>query len=74
MKKFPIRITLVPKDQFKEVERLDRLATEIQKVSGFSLEELLSLFRSGYTLSPPSPHYKEVDELREAAIETLESI
>ena len=72
MKKVPIRITLVPKDQFKEVERLDRLATEIQKVSGFSLEELLSLFRSGYTLSPP--HYKGVDELRDAAVETLESL
>ena len=33
VKKFPIRITLVPKGQFKEVERLDRLATEIQKKS-----------------------------------------
>ena len=33
MKKVPFRITIVSKDQFKEVERLDRLATEIQKKS-----------------------------------------
>lgn len=32
---------------------LDRLATQIQYVSGYSLEQLLALFLKGYTLKAP---------------------
>ena len=53
MKKIPVQLTLVSKDMAKEIERLDRLATEIQKVSGYSLEDLLSMFLAGYTLQAP---------------------
>lgn len=53
MKEIPITLTLVSKDMAKRVERLDQMATELQKVSEYSLENLLSMFLAGYTLTPP---------------------
>ena len=37
----------------RAIENLDRLATEIHMVSGYTLGEILGLFKSGYTLTPP---------------------
>lgn len=54
MKKVPITFTAISKNMIKEVERLDRMATELQKISGYSLEDLLSMFLAGYTLTPPN--------------------
>lgn len=35
------------------IAELDRLATEIQALTGYSLEELKGLFAAGYTLEAP---------------------
>lgn len=56
-----------------EYKKLDRLATEIEKVSGYSLEQLLELFMSGYTLKPPvsgyTAMYTIIDEMAGDAYE-----
>lgn len=45
----------------KQFAKLDRLATEINIVSGYSLEELLKLFSAGYTLK--APEHKSLEEV-----------
>lgn len=48
---YPVYST--PPSTIKAIENLDRMATEIHMVSGYTLEEILGLFKSGYTLTPP---------------------
>lgn len=43
-------------DITKRLAELDRLATEIEIVSGYNLEKILELFLAGYTLE--APNYK----------------
>lgn len=50
-----VKVKLVPAmaEDWGRIAELDRLATEIQALTGYSLEELKGLFASGYTLEAP---------------------
>lgn len=52
MKKVKVRLVPTTVD-WDWITKLDRLATEIQALTGYSLEEVKDLFASGYTLEPP---------------------
>lgn len=39
----------------ERLAKLDDLYLSIQKISGFTVEQLLDMFMAGYTLSPPTP-------------------
>lgn len=41
-------------DMFSYYEELDRLATEIQVITGYTLDELKAKFLEGWELTPPS--------------------
>lgn len=40
-------------DMFSYYEELDRLATEIQVITGYTLDELKAKFLEGWKLTPP---------------------
>lgn len=50
-----VKVKLVPTttEAWDRIAELDRLATEIQALTGYSLEELKNLFAAGYTLEAP---------------------
>lgn len=50
-----VKVKLVPTmaEDWGRIAELDRLATEIQTLTGYSLEELKNLFAAGYTLEAP---------------------
>lgn len=48
-------------DLAESYKELDELATKIELVSGYSLKELLELFKAGYTLE--APEYKSLEEV-----------
>ena len=50
-----VKVKLVPTtaEAWDRIAGLDRLATEIQTLTGYSLEELKNLFAAGYTLEAP---------------------
>lgn len=50
-----VKVKLVPTmtEDWGRIAELDRLATEIQALTGYSLEELKGLFAAGYTLEAP---------------------
>lgn len=50
-----VKVKLVPAEAetWDRIAELDRLATEIQALTGYSLEELKNLFAAGYTLNAP---------------------
>lgn len=52
-KKIKVTLQPLPESTLRHVQELDRLATEIQVITGFTLEELKNLFAAGYTLEAP---------------------
>lgn len=52
-KKIKVALQPLPESTLRHVQELDRLATEIQAITGFTLEELKNLFAAGYTLEAP---------------------
>lgn len=70
-----VKVKLVPvmTETWDRVAELDRLATEIQVLTGFTLEELKNLFAAGYTLQAPKQiSAKELlEELRKEAHESM---
>lgn len=70
-----VKVKLVPAmaEAWDRIAELDRLATEIQALTGYSLEELKGLFAAGYTLEAPKQiSMKELlQELRKEAHESM---
>lgn len=70
-----IKVKLVPTttEAWDRIAELDRLATEIQVLTGFTLEELKNLFAAGYTLKAPKQISTEelLGELRKEAHESM---
>ena len=52
-KKVKVKLVPVMDEALDRIAELDRLATEIQALTGYSLEELKNLFAAGYTLEDP---------------------
>lgn len=52
-KKVKVKLVPVMDGALDRIAELDRLATEIQALTGYSLEELKGLFAAGYTLEAP---------------------
>lgn len=52
-KKVKVRLVSTTTEAWDRIAELDRLATEIQALTGYSLEELKNLFAAGYTLEAP---------------------
>lgn len=72
-KKIKVKLVPVMTETWDRVAELDRLATEIQVLTGFTLEELKNLFAAGYTLQAPKQiSTKELlEELRKEAHESM---
>lgn len=70
-----VKVKLVPTmaEDWSRIAELDRLATEIQTLTGYSLEELKNLFAAGYTLEAPKQISME-EFLEELKKETHESM
>lgn len=70
-----IKVKLVPAmaEEWGRIAELDRLATEIQALTGYSLEELKNLFAAGYTLEAPKQISME-ELLQDLKKETYESM
>lgn len=70
-----VKVKLVPTtaEDWGRIAELDRLATEIQALTGYSLEELKGLFAAGYTLEAPKQISMEelLQELRKEAHESM---
>lgn len=70
-----VKVKLVPTmtEAWDRIAELDRLATEIQALTGYSLEELKGLFAAGYTLEAPKQISMEelLQELRKEAHESM---
>lgn len=70
-----VKVELVPAmaETWARIAELDRLATEIQVLTGYSLEELKNLFAAGYTLEAPKQVSMEklLLELRKEAHESM---
>ena len=70
-----VKVILVPvmTETWDRVAELDRLTTEIQVLTGYSLEELKNLFAAGYTLKAPKQISTEelLGELRKEAHESM---
>lgn len=70
-----VKVMLVPAmaEDWGRIAELDRLATEIQALTGYSLEELKNLFAAGYTLKAPKQISMEefLGELRKEAHESM---
>lgn len=52
-KKVKVKLVPVGAEAWDRIAELDRLATEIQTLTGYSLGELKNLFAAGYTLNAP---------------------
>lgn len=52
-KKVKVKLVPVMDGALDRIAELDRLATEIQALTGYSLRELKGLFAAGYTLEAP---------------------
>lgn len=72
-KKIKVALQPLPESTLRHVQELDRLATEIQAITGFTLEELKRLFLAGYTLQAPKQMTME-ELLGELEKETYESM
>lgn len=72
-KKIKVALQPLPESTLRHVQELDRLATEIQAITGFTLEELKGLFLAGYTLQAPKQMTME-ELLGELEKETYESM
>lgn len=72
-KKVKVKLVPVMDGALDRVAELDRLATEIQALTGYSLEELKGLFAAGYTLEAPKQISMEElpQELRKEAHESM---
>lgn len=72
-KKIKVALQLLPESTLRHVQELDRLATEIQAITGFTLEELKGLFLAGYTLQAPKQMTMEelLGELEKEAYESM---
>lgn len=70
-----VKVKLVPTmaGAWDRIAELDRLATEIQTLTGFTLEELKGLFLAGYTLQAPKQMIMEelLGELEKEAYESM---
>lgn len=70
-----VKVKLVPvmTETWDRVAELDRLATEIQVLTGFTLEELKNLFAAGYTLEAPKQISMEefLGDLKKEAHESM---
>lgn len=70
-----VKVKLVPTmaEDWGRIAELDRLATEIQAITGFTLEELKGLFLAGYTLQAPKQMTMEelLGELEKEAYESM---
>lgn len=70
-----VKVKLVPTmaGAWDRIAELDRLATEIQTLTGYSLEELKSLFAAGYTLKAPKQISMEefLGDLKKEAHESM---
>lgn len=70
-----VKVKLVPvmTETWDRVAELDRLATEIQALTGYSLEELKNLFAAGYTLEAPRQISMQefLEELKKEAHESM---
>ena len=72
-KKIKVTLQPLPESTLRHVQELDQLATEIQAITGFTLEELKGLFLAGYTLQAPKQMTME-ELLGELEKETYESM
>lgn len=72
-KKIKVTLQPLPESTLRHVQELDRLATEIQAITGFTLEELKGLFLAGYTLQAPKQMTMEelLGELEKEAYESM---
>lgn len=72
-KKIKVTLQSWPESTLRHVQELDRLATEIQAITGFTLEELKGLFLAGYTLQAPKQMTMEelLGELEKEAYESM---
>lgn len=72
-KKIKVTLQPLPEPTLRHVQELDRLATEIQAITGFTLEELKGLFLAGYTLQAPKQMTMEelLGELEKEAYESM---
>lgn len=72
-KKIKVKLVLAMAESWARIAELDRLATEIQTLTGYSLEELKNLFAAGYTLKAPKQISMEelLQELRKEAHESM---
>lgn len=72
-KKIKVTLQPMPESTLRHVQELDRLATEIQAITGFTLEELKGLFLAGYTLQAPNQMTMEelLGELEKEAYESM---
>lgn len=72
-KKVKVKLVPVMDGALDRIAELDRLATEIQALTGYSLEELKGLFAAGYTLEAPKQISME-EFLGDLKKETYESM
>lgn len=72
-KKVKVKLVPVMAEAWNRIAELDRLATEIQTLTGYSLEELKGLFAAGYTLQAPKQISME-EFLRDLKKEAYESM
>ena len=72
-KKVKVQLVPVMDGTLDRIAELDRLATEIQVLTGYSLEELKNLFAAGYTLEAPRQISMQefLEELRKEAHESM---
>lgn len=72
-KKLKVRLVPTAAEAWDRIAELDQLATEIQTLTGYSLEELKNLFAAGYTLEAPKQISMEelLQELRREAHESM---
>lgn len=72
-KKVKVKLVPVMDVALDRIAELDRLATEIQALTGYSLEELKGLLAAGYTLEAPKQISME-EFLGDLKKETYESM
>lgn len=72
-KKVKVKLVPVMDGALDRIAELDRLATEIQALTSYSLEELKGLFAAGYTLEAPKQISME-EFLGDLKKETYESM
>lgn len=72
-KKVKVKLVPVMTGAWDRIAELDRLATEIQALTGYSLEELKNLFAAGYTLEAPKQISMQefLEELKKEAHESM---